>query len=425
MRKIFATLSFVWCLPLSPSSAADVSDNAINVRTHLHPPYQLLKDKELTGTGVQAMRCVFTQMGRKYQIMLSPPNRNRHLMTVGKVDGLFLKIPNRELNKMGTATEPLAVERWKFFRLNGPLDKTGGPIPNVNDRIGSVLGSNEGSWLREHQFEKLAFSSNMKSLIKVLLNKRVDYALADEAAFLQAAKELEFGLENIRSSFVRYVPLVAYFSHNFVEDNPGFLNDFNRRIDLCPTDEKQPTAAEEQRLADLAELYVSFGDLQAVIVQQALENREGNSQTDNELLDRKKQQDATWIEVRKNNKKTETPFMASILGNGLSKELKRIKKRSKGIISEVFVFDDQGYILGLSEITSDYWQGDEQKYNRIFKDNKRINFSRIQFDSSTRKFQISVTMPIFNPETGQKIAGITFGFDADTSLSDYTASKPL
>ncbi len=396
------------------------ADDIVKLRTHLHPPYQLLDDKELTGTGVQAVRCVFTQMGRKYQISLSPPNRNRYMLESGKIEGLFLSIPNSELSQSGIATEPLGIERWKFFRLAGPLNISRKPVPDLDDRIGSVLGSNEGIWLTRRRFEKMAFSSDMKSLIKVLLNKRIDYALADEAAFLQAAKEYDLSLDNVGSSFVRYVPLVAYFSRDFLAQNTGFMDQFNNKIDLCPAGAKQPTEPEKQRLAELAKLFVSQRDLQRAITEQIAENRADKSQDDN-----KRQQDARWIEARKNKSQTETLFMKFILGNDLSKKLNNLKQNSNGKISEVFVFDNRGYILGLSQITSDYWQGDEEKYSRVFEDNEPMNFSRIQFDSSTRKFQVSVTMPVFDPDTGEKVAGITFGFDADISLSDYAAMKPL
>ena len=429
LRKICIACSLTGCLWQSffyaaVGYAAD-ADAIIQLRTHLHPPYQLLIGKELTGTGVQVVRCVLTQMGRNYEIILSPPNRNRHLMATGKVDGLFLNTPNVELNKMGIATEPLALERWKFFRLLAPLDTSIDPVPNLSDRIGSVLGSNEGSWLSQHRFEKTAFSSDMKSLIKVLLNKRVDYVLADEAAFYQAAKENDLSVENVGSSFVRYVPLVAHFSYDFLALNPTFLDEFNGRIDLCPADEKQPTVTEKQRLADLAKAFASFEGLQDIIVQQANESRDRDLTAVTGKIITRRQQDVAWIEARQGQQKTLTPFIKSILANSLSKKLKQMEQKSQGKISEVFVFDDQGYILGLSQITSDYWQGDEEKYRRIFDDSEPINFSRIQFDSSARKFLVSVTMPIFNPETDRKIAAITFGFDADISLRDYAEGMPF
>ncbi|MBP2445564.1 hypothetical protein JOH51_003003 [Rhizobium leguminosarum] len=51
-----------------------------------------------------------------------------------------------------------------------------------------------------------------------------------------------------------------------------------------------------------------------------------------------------------------------VLGNALSKYLQEKKAASNGKIAEVFVMDAKGLNVGQSDPTSDYWQGDEGKF---------------------------------------------------------------
>ena len=125
--------------------------------------------------------------------------------------------------------------------------------------------------------------------------------------------------------------------------------------------------------------------------------------------------DQRWIQAVKVG--STMPLMDSLLNNRLSQMLKELVDFSRGRLAEIFVFNPQGYILGLNQLTSDYWQGDESKWRALFEQHEGIHFSPIEFDHSTRKFVIQVTVPIVNEDTGARIAGITFGFDADLSLS--------
>jgi len=60
------------------------------------------------------------------------------------------------------------------------------------------------------------------------------------------------------------------------------------------------------------------------------------------------------------------PLITSVLANPLSSYLTRIQANSVGVLTEVFVFDRNGLNAGQSSITSDYWQGDEAKFQKTF-----------------------------------------------------------
>lgn len=55
------------------------------------------------------------------------------------------------------------------------------------------------------------------------------------------------------------------------------------------------------------------------------------------------------------------PLIAASLGSPVSTYLLRIQAASKGLYSEIFIMDLNGLNVGQSSVTSDYWQGDEDK----------------------------------------------------------------
>lgn len=108
------------------------------------------------------------------------------------------------------------------------------------------------------------------------------------------------------------------------------------------------------------------------------------------------------------------PFITSILNNALSLYLKELKKQSEGLYSEIFVMDNKGLNVGQSDLTSDYWQGDEDKWMQTFLVGAGAIFAdEIKFDDSSQQFQMQYSMSISDPETGQVIGAITIGFNAE------------
>jgi hypothetical protein len=60
------------------------------------------------------------------------------------------------------------------------------------------------------------------------------------------------------------------------------------------------------------------------------------------------------------------PLIAATLSNPLSVYLNRIQGRSLGLYAEIFIMDQNGLNVGQSSVTSDFWQGDEAKFQKTF-----------------------------------------------------------
>lgn len=73
--------------------------------------------------------------------------------------------------------------------------------------------------------------------------------------------------------------------------------------------------------------------------------------------------DAQW---RAEREKDDKPLIAATLSNPLSVYLARLQGRSLGLYAEIFVMDQNGLNVGQSSVTSDFWQGDEDKFQKTY-----------------------------------------------------------
>ncbi len=92
-----------------------------------------------------------------------------------------------------------------------------------------------------------------------------------------------------------------------------------------------------------------------------------------------------------------TSYIKSFLYNDCSKYLKIIQDRYPTFIKEIFVTDNQGALVCLTKKTTDYWQGDEDKWTGCMK--QKINTPYITkklFDTSTHSFLKHYNLPTYH-----------------------------
>lgn len=124
--------------------------------------------------------------------------------------------------------------------------------------------------------------------------------------------------------------------------------------------------------------------------------------------------DATWrAEVGTAN----TPTISPVLSDPVSDFLRERVAQSGGRITEVFVMDARGLNVAVSDVTSDYWQGDEEKFTETFGVGPdAVHFSDVELDESTQRYQAQISITISDPSTGQAIGAMTIGVDAESLL---------
>ena len=103
-----------------------------------------------------------------------------------------------------------------------------------------------------------------------------------------------------------------------------------------------------------------------------------------------------------------------VLGNALSQFLKAKQQEAGGLITEVFVMDNKGLNVGQSDVTSDYWQGDEDKWSKTYGAGPDAIFiDGAEKDESTQMLQSQGSIAIKDPASGEAIGAITVGINLD------------
>lgn len=124
--------------------------------------------------------------------------------------------------------------------------------------------------------------------------------------------------------------------------------------------------------------------------------------------------DEQW---RNETKTSHRPLIDEVLAREVSNFLKQAKSDSGGLVTEVFVMDNRGLNVGQSDVTSDFWQGDEAKWKNTYLVGPDAMFiDEIEHDESTQTFQSQLSMSIKDPATGEVIGAITVGIDVEALM---------
>jgi hypothetical protein len=81
-------------------------------------------------------------------------------------------------------------------------------------------------------------------------------------------------------------------------------------------------------------------------------------------------------------------------------------------VVEAFVMDNKGALVGLTNKTSDYWQGDEDKFIESYKNGAgALHYGDVEFDDSIGEIVVQVSVPVMKGSTA--IGAITYGISLD------------
>lgn len=104
-------------------------------------------------------------------------------------------------------------------------------------------------------------------------------------------------------------------------------------------------------------------------------------------------------------------FMSSLMNNEAAKFLTTYEA-SKPYYQEIFLMDNQGANVAMTSKTSDYWQGDEDKWQKSFADGKGDkHIGTVKFDTSSQAYLVQISVPVMDGDTA--IGAITIGINLD------------
>lgn len=121
--------------------------------------------------------------------------------------------------------------------------------------------------------------------------------------------------------------------------------------------------------------------------------------------------DATW---RSEVGTQDTPTITPILTNPAADFLRDKVDASGGIISEAFIMDSRGLNAAASSLTSDMWQGDEEKFTASYGAGVgAVHIGDVEFDESTQSYLGQVSLAITDPASGALVGALTVGINAE------------
>ncbi len=79
---------------------------------------------------------------------------------------------------------------------------------------------------------------------------------------------------------------------------------------------------------------------------------------------------------------------------------------------EIFLMDNQGANVAMTNKTSDYWQGDEAKWQKSFAEGKgAMHMGEVEFDESAQDYLVQISVPVM--DGGRAIGALTIGVNLD------------
>lgn len=115
--------------------------------------------------------------------------------------------------------------------------------------------------------------------------------------------------------------------------------------------------------------------------------------------------------------KASTPTIDPVITGVIADMLRNQVESSGGAITEIFVMDAVGLNVAASHVTSDMWQGDEEKWSETYPKGKgATHFGDVELDESSQRYQGQISIAITDPATGETLGAMTVGVDAESLL---------
>lgn len=355
------------------------------------------------------VECILTKMDHPYRIVSMPWRRAAQEVLTQTTDGFFTTILLLHPDSKEIFSDPLVLENWYWFwRADIPEPESW----RNNPRIGAIMGSPQDIWLKREGYPKTLAANELNQLLRLLFSGRIDVMLADKEQFEKMAAELDISSEAYRFRFYRYAPLGVYFGQHLIAQQPDFLARFNREIPVCAADGFQVSEYEREKIKHwLLPRIAAWAQVPTVINSVTAQNHRFKSLPIEKMI----AQDQQWIEEFKRGTHT---FSANLLDNPLSRVLQAIKADSNGLVTEILVTDERGFNVGISNMTTDYWQGDEEKFTHVMhRPTDTLYFGPVVYDESSRRFQVHISTQLYRPGKSLAIGVMTVGIDVERALS--------
>lgn len=428
-RKGFCALTGVWLAAWISCTPAIAADTLI-LTTDIFPPYQVREGEELGGTSVQALDCIFKTLRQPYSIRVMPWERAIYEVSQGKADGFFSATSTRRADRFAVLSAPLALEKWYWYsnqdraaerpKAGRSIDEPGADSQEASRdaaqrkpalRIAAVRGSNQLAWLLDAGYVVEQQVRSTEQLLQLLELGRIDTFLADQSTLRTTLTKLPLALRPEYERFQQYSTLGVYFSKRYLNTRSDFMQQFNKQIYPCLKEVPVLTEQErEQLLLAHQQLFQAWPSRPDIIAAIRSQNRRHQHLTIPEIM----KLDQQWLDERETQAR---PLIDQVTSTELSQRLAEQQLDSNGLITEIIVTDRFGLNVGVSEITTDYWQGDEAKFSEaFFNRTNAIYEGQLEYDQSTQGYQVHISSQIRDPASDEIIGVLIIGLDIQRVL---------
>ena len=112
----------------------------------------------------------------------------------------------------------------------------------------------------------------------------------------------------------------------------------------------------------------------------------------NKSLEEIKQIDQAWV-----NSGNDHPIKKTMSQSTVGRYLKHLIEFNESIYNEAFLTDNQGANVAAFPVTTDYWQGDEDKWIKAYNmGHGDIYIGNLEFDKSTNTNALQISVPVID-----------------------------
>jgi len=200
----------------------------IRLNTHHQAPLTYIDSAGvLSGEAMQPVLYALQEMDWKVELNFLLWARAQQQVKDGVVDGFFAAAGNAEREKFAVRSASIATQTINWYLL---ADST--VDPNAADfrstaRVGGYTGANMLVWLLDNGYNVTGQPAHPDQLFMMLLYDRFDACLANNNNFDNFIAANPQYIGKFRAVKQSVNELYVYFSHGFIDKNPGFLDAFN------------------------------------------------------------------------------------------------------------------------------------------------------------------------------------------------------
>ncbi len=347
--------------------------------------------------------CAFNAINYRAIIKEVPWTRARREVINGKMDGIYLT--DSKGAAIGVSSHPVYLEKWFAYSLaqNDLIDK--------HPKIGTIKGSSEETWLQEQGTRSFIHARSIDQLVSQFVAGRFDLFIADRHQ-TQKSLQQNFKQVSVRESFVRYSPKRLTFSNQFVDQHPHVVEAFNQQIGNCNKEITKLSAFEREKVINFIE-----HDLLPLFSSNSFRQIQKEFDDHNYTIEEVLSLDKAWRHSVENNLVPD--FAETMMELPMSKFVQGVKQK-KSFIHEIMITNSEGALVATSDVTSDFWQGDESKILNL--QENQFYLSEITYDESSNHFISHYSTRLIEDEkTPEKSLILVVGIALEGLLVDDVA----